>query len=328
MAFRWWPPASFFSINLGLTGLGAGWRIASDLWHFPTWIGETILGVDGAIWVLLLIGYIAKMVFRFSNFREEFQHPVSCCFIGLIPTSGMLIAVAAHRYAPVASEMLFIASLVLQIVFAVHRTGTLWQGNRQSSDTSPVAYLPTVAGGFVAATAAANFGYHDLGVFAFGLAAFTWFAYESVILRRLLETPSMVLPLRPVIGIFFAPPLVGGVAYLSLTSGRPDFMAKAMLGYGLFMALVIIRLLPWWREQQFAPSYWAFTFAISALPIMLMMFLKRGEGGFYEWLAIGAFVAANVLIGAIFVGTVWLLLSGKMFPPVVTVVAQEPKKAA
>jgi len=327
MAFRWWPPASFFSINLGLTGLGGAWRLASELWHLPKWIGETILGVDAAIWVLLLIGYIAKMIWRYPSFREEFSHPVSCCFIGLIPTSAMLIAVAARTYAPFTAEMLFFAGLIVQIIFAVHRTGTLWQGNRQSSDTSPVAYLPTVAGGFVGATAAANFGYHDLGVFAFGLGVFTWFAYESVILRRLLEVQSLTLALRPVIGIFFAPPLVGGVAYLSLTSGRPDFMAKAMLGYGLFLSLVIVRLVPWWREQRFAPSYWAFTFAISALPVVLLIFLKRGEGGFYEWLAIAAFALANVLIGAIFLGTVWLLVTGKLFPVPPSVV-QDVKKAA
>jgi tellurite resistance protein len=311
MAFRWGPPASFFAINLGLTGLGSSWRIAADLWHLPKWIGEAILGLDVAVWALLLLGYIAKIIWQNAAFRDEFNHPISCCFIGLIPTATMAVAFAVHPYSEMA-QFIFFAGLIAQIVFVVHRTGTLWKGNREPADTSPVAYLPAVAGGFVAAGVSANFGYHDLGVLCFGVALFSWFAYESVILRRLMEVPSLPPALRPVIGIFFAPPLVGCAAYLSLTSGRPDFMAKAMLGYGMFEALVILRL--WWREGGFAASYWAFTFATSALAICLLNFLRRGESGVYEWLAVGAFAIANVVIGAIIIGTLWLLVRGKLFP--------------
>lgn len=326
MAFRWWPPASFFGINLGLTGLGAGWRIAADLWHLPKWIGEAIIGVDVAIWAILLILYAAKIVWRYATFNEEFHHPINCCFVGLIPTATMLVGVVTHPYTELA-WYIFAAGLAGQILFAVHRTGTIWKGNRLPTDTTPVAYLPTVAGGFVGAAASAHFGYHDLGVLVFGVGVFTWFAYESVILRRLMEVERLPPPLRPVLGIFFAPPVVGCAAYLSLTNGHPDFIAKMMLGYGLFQALVILRLMPWWRENGFAASYWAFTFAATALPICLLNFVKRGESGVYEWLAAGTFAAANAIIGAIFIGTVWLLVRGKLFPVPPSVV-QDVKKAA
>ncbi|MEH1807450.1 hypothetical protein [Nostoc sp.] len=36
-------PASFFSMILGLVGLGSCWRVAAKLWHLPAWIGEAIM---------------------------------------------------------------------------------------------------------------------------------------------------------------------------------------------------------------------------------------------------------------------------------------------
>lgn len=44
----------------------------------------------------------------------------------------------------------------------------------------------------------------------------------------------------------------------------------------------------------------------------LSEFLMRGDSGVYEWLAVGTFAATNVIIGAIFIGTVWLLVKGKL----------------
>jgi len=93
-------------------------------------------------------------------------------------------------------------------------------------------------------------------------------------------------PLRPTLGIQLAPPTVGCSAYLSITSGPPDLFAQALLGYGLFQALLLIRLIPWIVRQPFAPFYWAFTFGLAALAI-----------------------------GGIAAGTLWFLLRGRLLPP-------------
>ena len=44
----------------------------------------------------------------------------------------------------------------------------------------------------------------------------------------------------------------------------PDLFAQALMGYGLFQALLMLRLLPWIARQPFAPSYWAFTCGFGA----------------------------------------------------------------
>ena len=138
-----------------------------------------------------------------------------------------------------------------------------------------------------------------------------------------MEVPSLPAALRPTLGIHFAPPVVACVAYLSITSGAPDLFAQALFGYGVFQGLVLVRLIPWLRAQPFAPSYWAFTFATAAGALAGLRFLERGLRGPIEWMAPAMFVIASVLIGAIFVRTLWLLTRGRLLPvpsPVATTV--------
>src|SRR5437868_9747748 len=120
--------------------------------------------------------------------------------------------------------------------------------------------------------------------------------------------------LRPTIGIHFAPPVVGCVAYLSITTGTPDLFAQALFGYGVFQGLVLVRLIPWLGAQPFAPSYWAYTFATAACALAGLRLLERGLRGPIEWLAPAIFVIANVVIGTIFMRTLWLLLRGRLLP--------------
>jgi tellurite resistance protein len=72
--------------------------------------------------------------------------------------------------------------------------------------TTPVLYLPTVAGGFVTGMTAAVLGAPDWGQLAFGAALFSWFAIEPVLLHRLYTGSALPAVLRPTLGIQPAPP--------------------------------------------------------------------------------------------------------------------------
>jgi len=313
-AYRFHVPASFFGMVVGLVGLGTCWRTASHLWWLPGWVGEAIMLIAGFVWALLLLAYIGKWIWARPLALAEFHHPIQCCFIGLVPVSTMLIALAAAPYSHAAGRALFTLGAAGQLIFGVHRTGTLWMGGRDPADTTAVAYLPTVAGSFVTVIVAGALGNTSLGVLFFGAGMFSWLALESVVLRRFMELAPEPAALRPTIGIHFAPPVVGCVAYLSITSGTPDLFAQALFGYGVFQGLVLVRLIPWLGAQPFAPSYWAYTFATAACALAGLRFLERGLRGPIEWLAPAIFVIANVVIGTIFMRTLWLLLRGRLLP--------------
>ncbi|HEX8235394.1 MAG TPA: dicarboxylate transporter/tellurite-resistance protein TehA [Abditibacteriaceae bacterium] len=307
-------PASFFGIVLGLAGLGGSWRVAHRLWGLPAVVGEMLMLAAAATWALLLVLYVTKWLLARQDALREVGDPIQCCFIGLVGVATMLIALAVLPYSRVAAIILFAVGALFTLSFAVWRTGGLWHGGRDDSTTTPVLYLPTVAGAFVTANTAAALGFPDWGQLAFGAGAFSWLAIESVLLHRLYMAPTLPLALRPTLGIQLAPPAVGAMAYLGVTTGPPHLLAHAPLGYGLLQALVLLRLLPWIREQHFVPSYWAFSFGATALSTATLAMVERGDAGAVVFLAVPIFVSVNCVIGALIIGTLRLAMQHRLQP--------------
>jgi len=150
-------PASFFGIILCLVGLGNCWQTAAHVWRLPGWVGETIMLIAVFAWALLLLAYLGKWIWARPLALAEFQHPIQCCFIGLVPVSTVLIALAVAPYSHGAGQALFTTGaagqLIFQLIFGIHRTGTfqlifgihrsgtLWIGGREPANTTAMAHL-------------------------------------------------------------------------------------------------------------------------------------------------------------------------------------------
>ena len=308
-------PASFFGIVLGLAGLGSAWRAAREAWHVPALVGEALMGIAALIWVVVLALYVAKWIFARDEALAEAEHPVQCCFIGLAGVAALLVALGALPYWRALAEILFGAGAAFTLGFALWRTGLLWHGGRDHGATTPVLYLPTVAGGFVTASAASALGHPDWGQLAFGAAFFSWLAIESVLLHRLYTAPSLPPAFRPTLGIQLAPPAVGALAYLSVNGGVPDVVAHALVGYALLQALLLARLLPWILEQPFTASYWAFTFGATALAAAPLRMVESGDHGAIAFITPYVFIGANLVVAAVALGTLRLLAQGRLIAP-------------
>ena len=308
-------PAAYFGMVLGLVGLGSAWRVATALWGLPALVGESIMGVGALVWALLTMAYIAKWWLAREDALDEAHHAIQCCFIGLLPASTSLMGIALAPHAHGVAVAALLIGAVGQLVFGVFRSGGMWRGARDLTTITPVLFLPTVAGNLISAIAAGVLGFSSWGVLFFGIGFFNWIVMESVILVRLWTGPALPEALRPTLGIQLAPPVVATVAYLVNTHGVPDFFVQAMWGYGLFQLLMLLRLMPWVAKQPFAPSYWAFSFGVTAIATGALLMTLRGAHGAIPSLAPGIFILANVVMVALVIGTLVRLLQGKLFPP-------------
>jgi tellurite resistance protein len=297
---------------LGFIGLGGAWRAATASWAAPPLVGELLILVGAAVWATVLTLYCAKWLVATAGARAEMLDPVQCCFIGLAGVATMLVAIAAAPYARDLAVFLFTAGSLFTVAFAVWRSGTLWKGGRDPANNTPALYLPTVAGGFVTATAASSLGFRELAMMAFGAAFLSWIAIESVLLHRLYTAVPMALGLRPTLGIQLAPPTVGGLAYASLPDAQLDILAYGLLGYGVLQALLLVRLLPWIHEQRFTMSYWGFAFGATALGALPLRLLAKDDAPLLEAIAPYFFGAANVAVAALVFGTLRLGLRGRL----------------
>jgi tellurite resistance protein len=305
-------PASYFSVTLGLTGLGADWRHAHAAWGYPAAVGEMVQGFATLVWAYLLVGYIAKWIWARESALAEVRDPIQCCFIGLVGVATMLVAGAVLPYSRAIALALLTAGAGFTALFGIWRSAAMWSSERSDNGTTAVMYLPVVAGGFVTATLLGAMGWRDWGQLAFGAALFSWLAIESVLLRRLYIGPALPAPLRPTMGVQLAPPAVGLVAYLSVSAGEPGLVAHAMLGYALLQSLVLLVRLRWVFEQPFVPAYWAFSFAVTALGQAPLIMLAHAPSAPAQALAPVLFVFANVIIAILLFCTIKLILNNKV----------------
>jgi tellurite resistance protein len=318
MFFRLTPltriPAAFFGMPLGIIALGIAWRGAAGIWPVPQQIASGLIWLGSAIWLLLFLAYIAKWIWQWSSAQTEFGHPVQCCFIGLAGVVASLVSIGLADQVPRVAFSLFVLGAAWTLVFALYRTGRLWMGDRKPEETTPVLYLPTVAGGFVTASAASVFGFTELAQLAFGAGLFAWFAIESVIIHRLYTAAPMLPSLRPTLGIQLAPPAVAAVAYLNVGGGTPDLIAHALIGYAILQGLILLRMSPWLRAAGVTPAWWAFSFGAAALPTAAIKLVAHGDNGLIATLAPCLFVIGNIVIAALMLMTVYLLIAGRLLP--------------
>lgn len=317
-------PASFFGMILGLVGLGANWRFASHLWNLPSAIGEIVMAVALVVWLVLIAAYICKWVFNRAAAIEEAHHPIQCCFIGLAPSSAVLMALVLVPYTHALALVALIVGTVGQVSFWLWRFGEMLQGDREVITTTPVIYLPSVAGNFIIAVGCGTMGYTSWGILFFGAGAFGWLALESIIVFRLFNASSLPAPLRPTLGIQLAPPVVAVAAWLANTEGAPELLVQATWGYGLLQALLLIRLLPWIMKQPFTPSYWAFSFGVTALSGDALQMTGRGVTGAIAQMAPVFFVLTNVVMAFLIVGTLVRMAQKKLLPPPAVAVTVAP----
>src|SRR5258708_5526856 len=308
-------PVSFFGIAVGSLALANAWRVAARIWPVPAIVADLLTFAALAVWIVVLLAYAHKWLHHRGEARAELKHRGQSSSAAPGRVSSRLAAIALLNYSRPIALVLFVVAAASQLALGMFLHGRFWQGGRKSELVTPAIYLPTVASSFVAGTASASFGWVHLGAVFFGAGVLSWLALESLILHRAAVHDPLPDALRPTLGIQLAPPVVGGVAYLSLTAGTPDLFAQVLLGYGLYQALLLLRLLPWVRQQPFTPSYWAFSFGVAALPTMAMRMVERGTSAPVEWVAPVLFVLANIAIGILAVGTL-AQLQGKLLPAV------------
>lgn len=218
-------PAGYFGMVLGTIGMGFAWRYASQIWPVSHWIGDGLVILAMAIWGLLTLAFMYRLLHFPHSVLAEIRHPVMSSFVSLFPATTMLVAIGfVPWYRPLAIG-LFSIGVVIQLAYAAWQTAGLWRGAHPEEATTPGLYLPTVANNFISAMACGALGFNDAGMVFLGAGVFSWLSLEPVILQRLRSCGELPAVLRTSLGIQLAPALVACSAWLSVNGGEGDTYA-------------------------------------------------------------------------------------------------------
>lgn len=146
-------PAGYFGMVLGTIGMGFAWRYASTLWPVSRSIGDGLVTLAMAMWVLLSMAFISRAIRFPASVLREMRHPVSSSFVSLFPATTLLVAIGLAPWCRLLAIGLFVPGVALQLAYAAWQSGGLWRGNHPREATTPGLYLPTVANNFISAMA-------------------------------------------------------------------------------------------------------------------------------------------------------------------------------
>lgn len=305
-------PAGYFGMVLGTIGIGFSWRYAATIWPVSPWIGEGLVALATLMWLLLAVAFVWRLMAHPHTVIAEVHHPLMSSYVSLFPATTMLVSIGFTPWLRPLAIGLFSMGAACQLAYAAWQSAGLWRGAHPHEATTPGLYLPTVANNFISTMACGALGFHDLGILFLGAGVLSWLSLEPAILHRMRSAGEMPAAVRTSLGIQMAPALVACSALLSVNGGEADMFAKMLFGYGLLQLLFMIRLAPWYLAQPFNPSFWSFSFGVSALATTALHLGHAATGGIFYVLALPLFIFSNAIIGGLFIRTLILMYQGKL----------------
>jgi tellurite resistance protein len=302
---------NLFGIAFGIAGLAEVWRAAEPTIESPQLVVNALNVVAAALWVTLVVSYAAQGRRQLlADLRDSTVAP----FVPLSSITAMLLAAALSQYAFEVGRALVVIFVATTIGLGGWMTGQWIVAELEQDAVHPGYFLPTVAGGLVAAIASAEVHLHALAEATFGIGMLCWVLLGSLLLNRLFFRPTLPAALYPTLAIEVAPPVVAGIAYMAITGGATNTLSYALAGYGVLMVLVQIRLIPYYARLRFSPGFWAFTFsyAATATDALEWIHLRHPAGAIVYATVIVAVI--TVFIAAIAVRSVVAIHRGQFFP--------------
>jgi tellurite resistance protein len=305
-------PPNLFAIALGIAGLTEAWRAAGPLLGTPQAVPDALSILDAALWLVLVGAYLAQGP---RIILADLRDPVLSPFVSASALTAMILSAAlAKEAAPAAGRVLVIVFLAVTIALGGWLTGQWMTGGIEPDSVHPGYFLPTAAGGLIGADAAAQVHLHALAEASFGIGIISWVLLGSTILNRLFSRPALPNTLVPTMAIELGIPAVAGPAYFAVAGQTVSFMACALGGYAVLMALVQVRLIPVYRRLSFTPGFWSFTFAYAAAGADALIWLAITKPPAATGYAIAVIALLTAFVSWIAFRTVVLAVRGQLFP--------------
>jgi len=277
---------SIFSIILGLAGFTLTIQKFEGAIGSKLNINMYLLILTMFLFTLLLSIYIAKLIKYPMEVKSEFKNPMQANFFSIISISLLIFSLALQTTVPNISKYLLIVGTVLHTYFT-YRILSFWMMHdaHDIKHFNPTWFI-TVVGTLLIPLAGINVFTSDVLWFYFTIGIVIWFILFTIFMYRIIFEHPLHEKLIPTLAIIIAPPAIGSVAYVALTS-TPDSFSKILYFFALFLTTFLLSEIKLFFKLKFTLSWWAYSFPISAMTIASINMYKITQALFYKYLGLG-----------------------------------------
>jgi len=288
-------PIALFSIIMGTVGLALAWLKAHAVLGLPVIIGEGVRGAASALFLILLIFYGLKTLRYPQAVKMEMRHPIRINFFPTVSISLLLLAIAYLESAPEAAFWLWVAGALLHLGLTLAIFGSwLHHTHYDIKHINPAWFIPVV-GNIIVPVAGMRLGFSEVSWFFFSIGLVFWIVLMTIVLYRLFFHEPLPARLAPTLFILLAPPSVGFIAYIGLTSSL-DAFARILYYTALFLALLLASNALRFLRLPFFISAWAYSFPLAALTLATLIMSTRLPGPVFQLLGFGLLALLSLVV--------------------------------
>ncbi|MDN3610814.1 TDT family transporter [Vibrio ostreicida] len=248
-------PTPMAGLALGIASLGWCWENFVPMQGYGQVAGAMIAGV-------LLMVLAVKFLCHRHLLKQDLAHPVVGSVVPTFAMATMVVSKALGELSPIAGDSLWLAAVVLHIVFLVsfiyHRAQAF-----ELHHMVPSWFVPPV--GIIVADVSFS-GNPYLSLIANGVLIFGMLAYAvmlPVMIYRFIFTHQIPDAAKPTLAIMAAPASLSLAGYLTVSTQPSPVIISLLFGVGLLMTAIIYLAFFRLLRLPFSPGYAAFTFPMA-----------------------------------------------------------------
>jgi len=307
-------PVTFFAITMGMAGLALALGAFEKAYGMTSALSMVAFGVAVIMFVLIVLGYVMKLLRHRQAVVGEWRHPVRLAFFPAISISLMLLATAGLDKAPALAEAAWLIGMLMQGVLTIAVISG-WIGARAFPHVtlSPAWFIPAV-GNVIVPLAGAHLGYIELSWYFMSVGLLFWIVLLTLVMNRLFFHEPLPGKLQPALVILIAPPAVAFTAWLGLV-GDVDIFARFLLNTAYVFTLIVAVQLPRIIKLQFSLSHWALSFPIAAAAIASFKFAGATGSEAHKLFGVILLAVLVVIIAGLLWRTLGAIKAGKICQP-------------
>lgn len=308
-------PITFYAVAMGLFGLTLALHAGSRTMDWLGTASNAMVWVSIAAFVVITVGYAAKILLRRPAFIAEWHHPIRATFYPAVSISLLLMSICFLPENEGIANILWLIGASLQGGLTLSILAR-WIGHKpfEYSHINPAWFIPAV-GNVVVPIAGAQLGYFEMSWLFFSGGIMFWIILLTLVMNRLIFHTPLPGKLLPTLVIMIAPPAVSFISYMNLTGGNIDTFSRILLNLGYVFALIVLTQFPKIAKLPFAMSFWALSFPVAALTIASFRFAAITGSQSHETIGRILLVALVLIIGALIFRTLLAIARGQICQP-------------